>query len=274
MRRLCRLRIEAEPLVRRSKVEPWNENTRIVKNFMGKIVIFSGAGLSAESGIPTFRDAGGLWEGYRIEDVATPFGWIRNKQLVLDFYEERFLQMQKCKPNAAHLAIADLSSYFDVICITQNIDTLLEQAGVKEVWHLHGRIDYHKCEWHYSIGPIDADWQCDYRAATRSPTQIGDLCPKCNRQLRPDVVWFGEAVDMRTDRLYEIVSQVDAFIGVGTSATVYPAANLLRFFGDVKEKYFIDPNPAYDVLNGFTVIEGTAAQKVPELVAVLKAKYQ
>jgi NAD-dependent deacetylase len=240
---------------------------------MRKIVVFSGAGLSAESGIPTFRDLGGLWQGHRIEDVAEPIGWKKNPSLVLDFYAQRFVQMQECQPNAAHIAIAQLANRFDVVCITQNIDTLLEQAGVKDVWHLHGRIDYHKCEWHFSIPPMNADWQCDYRAEITQPIQLGDLCPKCGRQLRPDVVWFGEAVDMRVDDLNEMVSQVDVFIGVGTSAQVYPAANLLRFFTDAREKYFIDPNPAYSALDGFTVFKGTACENMPELAEILSSKY-
>ena len=236
---------------------------------MKKIIIFSGAGLSAESGIPTFRDMGGLWENHRIEDVASPLGWMNNKELVLNFYAQRFVQMQQCQPNPAHKAIAKLATVFDVVCITQNIDTLLEQAGVKDVWHLHGQIDYQKCEWHFSIPPMDADWQCDYRAKITKPIELGERCPKCRKLLRPDVVWFGEAADMRVDTLYEIVSKIDIFIGVGTSAQVYPAANLLKFFGDVKEKYFIDPNPAYEVLNGFTVIKGTASEKIPQLVEQL-----
>lgn len=240
---------------------------------MPKIVVFSGAGLSVESGIPTFRGSGGLWEGHRIEDVATPLGWMHNQQLVLDFYAQRFVQMQECQPNAAHFAIAQLATNFDVICITQNIDTLLEKAGVKDVWHIHGRIDHHKCEWYFGIPPMDADWQCDYRDAMEKPTQLGDSCPKCGKQLRPDVVWFGEAVDMRVDDLYQIVAQVDVFIVIGTSATVYPAANLLKFFQNVPEKYFIDPNPNYAALNGFTILEGSATKHLPSLVASLRAKF-
>lgn len=239
---------------------------------MKKIVVFSGAGLSAESGISTFRDSGGLWENHKIEDVAAPIGWMQNKTLVLDFYAQRFVQMQQCQPNAAHQAIAQLATIFDVVCITQNIDTLLEQAGVKDVWHLHGRIDYQKCEWHFSIPPMDALWQCDYKAEITQPIQLGERCPKCRKLLRPDVVWFGEAVDMRVDTLYEIVSKIDIFIGVGTSAQVYPAANLLRFFKEVKAKYFIDPNPNYAVLEGFTILEGTASEKMPQLVEQLIAQ--
>lgn len=240
---------------------------------MRKIIVFSGAGLSAESGIPTFRDSDGLWENHPIEAVASPIGWMRSPSLVLEFYSQRFLQMQQCKPNAAHLALAKLANIFYVVCITQNIDNLLEQAGVQNVWHLHGRIDYQKCERHFGIPPIESDWQCDYRVEITKPTQIGDTCPKCGKQLRPDVVWFGEAVDMRVDELSEIVSQVDVFIGVGTSAKVYPAAHLLYFFKNVKEKYFIDPNPAYGVLDGFKVLQGTAAEKLPELVENLISKY-
>jgi NAD-dependent deacetylase len=236
------------------------------------IVIFSGAGLSAESGIPTFRGAGGLWEGYKIEEVATPLGWMQNQKLVLDFYAQRFIEMQQCQPNAAHFAIAELANNFDVVCITQNIDTLLEQAGVKDVWHIHGRIDYQKCEWHFNIPPMYAGWQCDYQAKIDQPVQWGDLCPKCGKQLRPDVVWFGEAVDMRVDDLYKIQSQVNVFIVVGTSAQVYPAANLLKFFQDVPEKYFIDPEPNADVLAGFTVLTGTATEHLPALVEFLKLK--
>jgi NAD-dependent deacetylase len=110
------------------------------------IVIFSGAGLSAESGIPTYRDTGGVWEKYNMEEVATPLAWMQNRKLVLDFHAEDFEYMQKCQPNAAHLAIAELANHVDVVCITQNIDTLLEKAGVKDIWHIHGRIDYQKCE--------------------------------------------------------------------------------------------------------------------------------
>lgn len=236
---------------------------------MKKIVIFSGAGLSAESGIPTFRDLGGLWTEHRLEDVATPEGWMRNQELVLNFYARRFVEMLQCQPNAAHRAIAKLAGVFDVVCITQNIDTLLERAEVREVWHLHGRIDRQKCEWHFDIPPYYADWHCDYKSKITQPVQLGDLCPKCGRQLRPDVVWFGEAVDMKMDSLFELLFDVDVFIGVGTSATVYPAASLLKFFAAIPEKYFVDPNPAYYALDGFTVLEGTAAEKMPELVESL-----
>lgn len=237
---------------------------------MKTIVVFSGAGLSAESGIPTFRDSGGLWEQHRIEDVASPEGWERNKLLVLNFYEQRFLRSLQCRPNPAHDAIAKLRTQFDVVNITQNIDTLLERAGSKNVWHLHGRIDYQKCELHYSIPAyIDSSYSCDYRVQITSPTKLGDKCPKCGSQLRPDVVWFGEAVDMKQEYLDELVRSAEIFIGVGTSAQVYPAAGLLPLFRRTQRKFFIDPHPAYDVLDGFEVLEGTASEQMPGIVARL-----
>jgi NAD-dependent deacetylase len=234
------------------------------------IVVFSGAGLSDESGISTFRGNDGLWEEYKIEEVASPLGWIENRKLVLDFYAQAFEKMQKCQPNAGHLAIAELANHFEVVCITQNIDTLLEKAGVKDIWHLHGRIDHQKCEWHFDIPPMYSNWQCDYKSAINKPVKIDDLCPKCGKNLRPDVVWFGEAVDMHVDDLYQIQNQVDMFIVVGTSAQVYPAANLLKFFQNVPRKYFIDPDPNSQVLDGFTVFKGTATEYLPALVESLK----
>lgn len=233
---------------------------------MRKIVVFSGAGLSAESGIPTFRDLGGLWENYSVEEMASAEGWRKNPQKMLEFYGKLFAEIQECKPNAAHKAIARLARQFDVLCITQNADTLLEKAGVKTVWHLHGELEASKCEWHFSSAPIDAEWHCDYWSKITEPVKWGDRCPKCGKQLRPDVVWFGEGVDMREEELVEIAPEVDVFIGVGTSARVFPAASLLEFFRGVREKYFIDPHPAYEMLNGYTVMQGTAAEKIPELV--------
>ncbi|MEW5799560.1 MAG: Sir2 family NAD-dependent protein deacetylase [Bacteroidota bacterium] len=234
------------------------------------IVIFSGAGLSAESGIPTFRDSGGLWEQHRIEDVASPEGWERNKKLVLDFYGMRFLKQLECKPNPAHEAIARLSQHHSVTNITQNIDTLLERSGSENVWHLHGRIDMQKCEFHHSLAySFDSGFECDYKSQISSPIQLGDHCPKCGGQLRPDIVWFGEPVDMREEFLMELTKKADIFIGVGTSAQVYPAAGLLPMFRKTKEKYFIDPHPNYELLDGFTVLKGTASEQMPKLVEKL-----
>ncbi|MFA6467840.1 MAG: Sir2 family NAD-dependent protein deacetylase [Bacteroidota bacterium] len=235
-----------------------------------QIVIFSGAGLSTESGIPTFRDSGGLWEQHRVEDVASPEGWARNKKLVLDFYAMRFFRQAECLPNPAHMAIAELSARHSVVNITQNIDTLLERSGCGNVWHLHGRIDMQKCEYHHSLSfPYDTQFECDYRSAITRPIRLGDECPKCGGQLRPDIVWFGEPVDMREDLLSELVSTTDIFIGVGTSAQVYPAAGLLPLFRWTREKYFIDPHPNYEVLNRYHVMKGSASEQLPVLVRKL-----
>ncbi|MHB1050874.1 MAG: SIR2 family NAD-dependent protein deacylase [Bacteroidota bacterium] len=234
------------------------------------IVVFSGAGLSTESGIPTFRDSGGLWEQHRIEDVASPEGWARNKQLVLDFYGMRYVKQRECQPNPAHHAIAGLSARYRVVNITQNIDTLLERAGNENVWHLHGRIDMQKCEFHFSLAfDDDTEYSCDYRSSIEKPIRFGDCCPRCGGQLRPDIVWFGEPVDMRQEYLNELVESTDIFIGVGTSAQVYPAAGLLPLFRRTKEKYFIDPHPNYELLDGFTVLKGSASEQMPRLVSTL-----
>jgi NAD-dependent deacetylase len=239
---------------------------------MKKAVIFSGAGLSAESGIPTFRGSNGLWDNYCIEEVASPEGWAKDPALVLEFYRQRFEQMQNCKPNAAHDAIAQLQEKFDVLCITQNIDTLLEKAGVNNVIHLHGQIDYAKCEWYCSIPPRNADRECDYRTEITEALKMGDRCPKCDKQLRPDVVWFGEAVSLPKREIRQILPEVEVFIGVGTSAQVYPAAHLLYYFEDTPQKYFIDPNPPTVLLENYTFLLGTAAEKMTELVKFLLAR--
>jgi NAD-dependent deacetylase len=235
------------------------------------IVIFSGAGLSAESGIPTFRDSGGLWEQHRIEDVASPEGWKRDPRLVLDFYAKRFRKQSECMPNPAHHAIAQLAQHHSVVNITQNIDTLLERAGCSGVWHLHGRIDMQKCEEHHSLAfPGSGDmYPCDFRSAIDRPIVLGDHCPKCGGQLRPDIVWFGEPVDMKEEELGRLVRTADIFIGVGTSAQVYPAAGLLSIFRNTPERYFVDPNPNYEVLQGFDVRKGSASSELPSLVKSL-----
>lgn len=236
-----------------------------------RIVVFSGAGLSAESGIPTFRASDGLWENHRVEDVASPEGWARNPKLVLEFYATRFEKIREVEPNPAHYAIASLQDVFDVVNVTQNIDNLLERAGCENVWHLHGRIDRQKCERHYDIfGFRDAYFNCDFKSDLSKPIQWGDKCPKCGAQLRPDVVWFGESVDMRRGYLDELIETAFAFIGVGTSAQVYPAAGLLSLFAETKHKFFIDPRPAYDALRGYEVIASTAASALPKLAQELK----
>jgi NAD-dependent deacetylase len=239
---------------------------------MDTIVTFSGAGLSNESGIPTFRDSNGLWHNHKVEDVADHKAWERpdNRQLMLDFYAERFNNIHSVQPNAAHYALAKLEQKYKVINITQNIDDLLERAGCTNVWHLHGSINSRKCEWHKSITNLDGDinFKCDYQTVHTEPVKLGDLCPKCGGQLRPDVVWFGEAVDMKYKELDELAAIAKVFIGIGTSAQVQPAAGLLFTFRVAEKKYFIDLKPPLR-LHSFTRLEGKAGDHMPPLAEEL-----
>lgn len=241
---------------------------------MKNIVIFSGAGLSRESGIPTFRDSNGLWHNHKVEDVADHEGWKRNPELVLEFYSERFKNIHECQPNEGHKAIARLQEKFNVLNVTQNIDNLLERAGCTNVWHLHGCINQRKCEKHKGISNLDGDtiFICDHSEEHSEPVKIGDKCVKCGAQMRPDVVWFGEAVDMRADYLEKLAKNTEIFIGVGTSAQVSPAAGLLFTFRIAKKKYFVDPNPPLR-LQSYTRISGTATEQLPKLVEELIASY-
>jgi NAD-dependent deacetylase len=231
-----------------------------------KVVVFSGAGLSKESGIPTFRDGkDSLWENCKVEDVSSTEGWEADPEVVLNFYRDRWVNMKGAEPNAAHKALARLEEKFDVLHVTQNIDDLLERAGCTNVRHLHGDVNHRKCEWHKSITMLDGDriYHCDYLAEQTEPVKLGDRCPKCGGQLRPHVVWFGEAVDMGDVELLPPVTEI--FIVVGTSAQVHPAATLLWRFKECPELYFIDPTPA-PRLRSYSRFEGTAADKVPLLV--------
>lgn len=232
------------------------------------IVIFSGAGLSNESGIPTFRDSNGLWHNHKVSDVADQEGWKKNPQLVLDFYAERWANIKSVQPNAAHYAIAKLEEKYNVLNITQNIDDLLERAGCTNIWHLHGSINDRKCERHKFISILEGDtnFTCDhYETAHAGPVQMGDKCPKCSGQMRPAVVWFGEAVDMREKALQQLVPSTEVFIGIGTSAQVHPAAGLLHTFKNSKKKYFIDLNPPLR-LQSFIRLAGKAGDLLPGLV--------
>jgi NAD-dependent deacetylase len=239
---------------------------------MQSLVVFSGAGLSNESGIPTFRDAGGLWHNHRVEDVASRDAWRKDPRLVLDFYSERMKKALACQPNPAHQALARLQIRYRVVNITQNIDDLLERAGCTDVWHLHGDLLHRKCEWHHSIATAvdEPEFVCDFRAPHSEPVQFGEVCPTCGGQLRPDIVWFGEAVDMREDHLSSLVEQADLFLCVGTSAQVYPAAGLVQIFRSAPRKYFIDPKPPAG-LPGYTCLAGPAGQELPRLAEQLLA---
>src|SRR5581483_1689020 len=239
---------------------------------MRTIVVFSGAGLSTESGVPTFRDSNGLWENHRVEDVAHPSGWVKDKALVLEFYRQRFEGVKKCEPNAAHKAIASLQDKFNVINITQNIDDLLERAGCNIVKHMHGSINKRKCEWHKNASMLDGGrYNCDFAEVHTEAVKLGDLCPKCGGQIRPDVVWFDEPVPFNVEDVKELVKEVKynkgVFICVGTSAQVYPAATLLPLFVQVPEKYIIDPNPRR--IGDYTLLTGKAGEQMPALARKL-----
>lgn len=194
-----------------------------------KLVIFSGAGVSAESGLKTFRDSGGLWEQYNIEDVATPDAWAKNPALVTQFYNERRKQVMNAKPNEAHQLIAQLESRYDVQIITQNIDDLHERAGSKKVLHLHGEIMKVRST---------VDSRQIYRI-DKWEVKMGDLCEK-GSQLRPHIVWFGEMVP-EMDNAIMLAEKADMFMVIGTSLNVYPAAGILNYVPPGAPKWLIDP---------------------------------
>ena len=223
-----------------------------------KIVVLTGAGVSAESGIKTFRDSDGLWEEYRIEDVATYDAWQRNQPLVLDFYNKRRAQLGTVQPNKAHYALVDLEEKYDVYIITQNVDDLHERAGSSHILHLHGELTKARSS-------VD-----DYLLYYIGYKEIcaGDTCEK-GSQLRPHVVWFGEAVPMIAEAA-EILTDADILLVIGTSLQVYPAAGLLHYAPVMCPKYVIDPNslPVTGIPN-LKVIQKTAGEGVPALVTQL-----
>jgi NAD-dependent deacetylase len=202
---------------------------------MKKLVVLSGAGISAESGIRTFRDAGGLWEGYDVRDVASPEGWRKNPELVLRFYNERRKQAMEAQPNDAHKILADLEKDFDVVVVTQNIDNLHEKAGSTNVIHLHGEISKVR-----STLDENLIYELDVNDPKSWEISLGDKCAK-GSQLRPHIVWFGEMVPMM-EYAVEEAATADIFMVVGTSLVVYPAAGLINYVGEHIPKFIIDPN--------------------------------
>lgn len=196
---------------------------------MKKLVVLTGAGISAESGIATFRDSGGLWEGHRVEDVATPEGWNKNQSLVLDFYNQRRKQALTTKPNRAHEILRELEDFFDVTIVTQNVDNLHERAGSTHVVHLHGSLFESRSTVNPSLIYPIAGWEL----------KSGDLCER-GSQLRPNIVWFGEAVPMM-ETAARLASQSDVFLVVGTSMVVYPAAGLINYVAPEITKFVVDP---------------------------------
>lgn len=224
-----------------------------------KIVVFTGAGISAESGISTFRDANGLWEGHDVMEVASPQGFSNNPHLVLDFYNQRRAQLFKVHPNPAHHAIAKLEEEHEVVVVTQNVDDLHERAGSKNVIHLHGE-----------LRKIRSTGDPSYIQSFDGDVVLGQKCPN-GFQMRPHIVWFGESVPMLEKAAAEFVG-ADTLIVVGTSLQVYPAAGLIQFAPPHCECFYIDPNPqiSYELsIRPHRVIEKKAGVGLPILVKSL-----
>ncbi|RYE11592.1 MAG: NAD-dependent deacylase [Sphingobacteriaceae bacterium] len=231
---------------------------------MKKLVVLTGAGISAESGLRTFRDSDGLWEGYNIEDVATPQAWRKNPELVQQFYNERRKNVLEAEPNAAHLALAALEKNFDVTIITQNIDDLHERAGSANVVHLHGVITRSQSSKNPNLTyPING-WEL----------KMGEVC-ELGSQLRAHVVWFGEDVPM-IEKAARICAEAEIFMLVGTSLAVYPAAGLLDFVPDEVLKYLVDPKiPAISSVKNSIKVEEKATigvAKVAEMLRTLSSR--
>lgn len=214
-----------------------------------KLVVLTGAGISAESGIKTFRDADGLWEGHNVMDVATPEGWQKNPELVLDFYNQRRKQLHDVQPNLGHQILAELESDFEVYIITQNVDNLHEKAGSSNVLHLHGELLKVRStkNQHYIL-----DWETDLNSS-----HVDDK----GHQLRPHIVWFGEEVPALEEAV-TIVQKADILVIIGTSLQVYPAAGLMNFANSSIPVYYIDPKPAtiYDLPNDIKIITATGSE--------------
>lgn len=221
---------------------------------MKKLVVLTGAGISAESGIKTFRDANGLWEGHNVMDVASPEGWHRNKELVLDFYNQRRKQLLEVKPNKGHFDLAELEKDFDVHIITQNVDNLHEQAGTKKVLHLHGE-----------LLKVRSTKNEDYILDWQNDLVIGDVDDK-GHQLRPHIVWFGEMVPALEEAI-SITEQADYVAVIGTSLQVYPAASLMHYAKPNVPVFYIDPRPASitNLQNPLEVIPKNATEGLPIL---------
>lgn len=224
------------------------------------IVVLTGAGMSAESGIATFRDSGGLWDQYKVEDVATPEGFARNPKLVLEFYNKRRKENLKAQPNQGHIGLAELEKDFDVTIITQNVDNLHEKAGSSKVIHLHGEL----MKVQSTVNPnlvyeLNAD---------NIEINLGDTC-ESGSQLRPFIVWFGEAVPMINEAAH-IVKEADVCVVIGTSLNVYPAAGLLGYAPFGIPIYLIDPKEVKTHRKDITFIKKGASEGVTELANILR----
>lgn len=227
---------------------------------MKKLVVLTGAGVSAESGISTFRDSNGLWENYNVADVATIEGWWRNRALVLEFYNQRRAELADKKPNEAHKLIAALEKDFDVTVVTQNIDNLHEQGGSTEIIHLHGEST--------KVRPEDCEQDCKTIDVGYKPVNLGDTDSR-GVQLRPNIVWFGEAVP-KFDAAARIASQADIMLIVGTSLQVYPAAGLVQYAPAGIPIYLIDPKPVYVNAKNFMQITEVATKGMERFMEIAK----
>ena len=226
------------------------------------LVVLTGAGLSAESGLQTFRDSDGLWMGYDVYEVASPEGWKKDPGLVLDFYNMRRKDVAGAIPNSAHIGIAELQKYFKVTVITQNVDDLHERAGSENVLHLHGEIFKMRSEKSKGFSEKDSV------SEIRGDIHYGDKA-KDGGQLRPHIVWFGEQVPHIVDAA-QIMSKADLFLLAGTSMQVYPAAGLIDYLPDDIPKYIIDKNPpVLPAHHNFHVLKNTATRGVEELINIL-----
>jgi len=228
---------------------------------MKKLVVLSGAGMSAESGLRTFREMGGLWEEYDVYQVASPGGWEKDRELVLRFYNERRKQLLVTFPNRGHIALAEMEKDFDVSIVTQNVDDLHERAGSKKILHLHGEL-------RKSQSTLDPGLVYDIEGWELN---AGDLCEK-GSQLRPHVVWFGEAVPA-IEEAAVLVAAADILVIIGTSMNVYPAAGLINYVSPGVPIYLVDPNEVTIAGSSrITVIQKGAGEGVDELIKILKSE--
>ncbi len=227
-----------------------------MKTNMKHIVVLTGAGMSAESGLKTFRDTNGLWEGHNVMEVASPEGFDTNPELVFEFYNQRRMQLLEVKPNTAHHDLANLENNFKITIVTQNVDDLHERAGSTNVMHLHGEL--------LKVRPVNdtkpvLHWSKDLN--------LGDLDDNGN-QLRPHIVWFGEAVPM-LNKAVDICSKADVLLIIGTSMQVYPAASLIHYVKDDTPIYFIDPNPTLPDSENLTIIPKPATEGVKHFINLM-----